>query len=240
MKNKKISSLILIFIIFTSFVSLVFATTDEYGNQINAVSVYQNEAGSWVSRDSRNSTTYSPLYNISIEYNQDLLVLGQGLLNATEFPDYANISSTYALGLQIFDDSTYQNPMTLQLPAYQTGGFWVMDFTSGTIDFDISSEVTVGNVTEWIDYQNGSGWLLVEQWTFQLVCDIPSTSESSGEGILNLGIFWFWLFVIFLFATPLFSVIALKGGGAKFFIYAILSFAFCITFYSMLNVFVMG
>lgn len=226
--------------LFSMLVSSVYSA-DEYGNYLNSVQVYQKELGSWVLRDSTNSSEYSPLYNVTIKYGQSLIFYGHGFLNATEW-DYGEIASTYGLGIQIYDDSIYQNPMQIQLPTYQTGGFWHCDFVSETLAFDISEEITVGNVTEWINYNNGSGWLLVEEWKFQLVCyDFPEPEEPIvSEGELNLSIFWFWLFVIFLFLTPLCAVGALKGGGAKYFLYAIISFAFCITFYSMLSVSVIG
>lgn len=218
-----------IFLIFSTMylVPLAFATSDEYGSQINNVNIYQKSVGSWVLRDSINSTEYVEDMNVTIYENQNFLFNARGLLNASEFTYADVLASKYALGIQIYDDSSYASPFVIELPAELTDGFWLIDFVL-SVDYDISSELTVCNVTEWIDYNNGTGYLLVEEWVFNLVYEAQEETPVSDE--LNLNFVYWWLFVICLFSTSINAVLVFRIGETKYVEFCLISLAFTIAF----------
>lgn len=236
LKHKK-TSFFLVFLILTSFISIVYSTADSYGNQITGFTFQQKEAGAWVTRGSATNDTFTTGMNITIEPEGNFLLYASGSLNATWVSDYVNATnySHYAMGIQIFDNITYANPFYWTLPTYQTNGFWVLPAVD-MIDNNIVANTTVCNITEWINYQNGSGWLLAEEWVFNLQTTIiPETTTTYTES-LNMSIFYFWSFIITLFGSTIMGVLTFKGGGAKTFIFFLFCFMFCITFYSMLSV----
>ena len=231
-KQKKIM-IFLISILLTSFLfSAVFAS-DIYGNHITSVTVKQKEAGSWIVKDTTTNDTYIQGYNVTVENDQNLMFYANSKLNSTWCSEYGNITSYSALALQIFDDVSYAQPMTIILPAYQTGGFWIMSYLTAEIENNLIANSTACNVTQWVDYQNGSGWLLIEEWEFNLVTSITTPPTVTGTE-LQMSIFYFWSFIITLFGSTLFGVLAMKGGGAKAFIICLFCIMFSITFYSML------
>lgn len=235
MQKQKLLHFLILSTIILSFVTLAYSDADEYGNRINDFTLKQKVLGSYETRGFANYTTFLTGMNVSIEPDGDFILYATGKLNSTLVSDYGNATnySHYALAVQVFDNVTYAQPLTWTLPAYQTGGFWILD-TVDSITNNIVANTTVCNITEWINYQNGSGWLLAEEWVFNLQTTIITPPEIVYGDQLNFSIFWFWGFVITLFGTPLLIVATLKGGGASSFVFALMCFSFCITFYLML------
>ena len=234
LKNKAIS-LFLVLLITISFTSLVFALADSYGNQINSFTFQQKEAGAWVTRGSANSTNFVSEMNITIEENGNFLVYVDGLLNKTLVSDYSNATnySHYAIAIQIFDNVSFAEPFLWTLPAYYSGDFWHLDAVK-QIDNNIIANTTVCNITQWVDYQNGSSWVLAEEWVFNLQTTITDSTLPVISTSLNMDIFYFWAFIITLMGTTIFGVGLFKAGSGKFLIYFLFCLMFCITFYSML------
>jgi len=230
MQNKK-GIFIFAFLVISLFCSFsnVYAI-DEYGNQITDITPRQYVGGSLTNIETITNDTYIEGANYSLIDGTSFLNFYVGtLLNQTEY-EYGEIYSTMGVGVQVYGNTSYASGVAPQLPAYPSGGFWVVDYPSDLIDIEYN-EVNVVNITLWIDYNNGSGWLMTEEFEFNLTYDFyenPTPITETDE--INMDIIYFWLFVITLFSTSINSILVFKLGEMSYVTYALLSFGFCITF----------
>ena len=229
MKLNKISKgFIFCFLLISLFCSSVYAI-DEYGNQLTIFTTYQQVGGLDVEIVYETNSSYIENQNDTLLNSySDIYFAVSSLLNKTEW-SYAQISSTIAFGIQVFGNTSYQNPMSLLLPAYYEGDFWVVNAVSDVINIEYD-EVNVCNITVWIDYNNGTGWLEIEEYVFNLTYDFYSNPTPPVVDEINMDIIYFWLFVITLFSTTINTMLVFKLGELSYVTYALLSFGFCITF----------
>lgn len=207
---------------------------DENGNQLTSASIYQQVGDSQFQIGTFTNSTYIEGTNYTLQNDYSpFLFYAHGLLNTT-LSNYGNITNTIGYGLQVYQEETYQNAMSIVFPTYQTGGFWVIDAVSETLNNTVN-ESAVCNITVWIDYKNGSGWLIIEEYIFNLIIEetyVPPTYESDE---MNLTFVWFWLFIISLFSTSIHGVLAFRLGNGSYATIALISFAFTISFLAMLG-----
>lgn len=233
MQKKKAFIIIFSVLLLTCFFVPVKAI-DSYGNQLTDCTIYQRVGDSNHYIDSFTNDTYVENANYSLInwYSPFYFNVG-GLLNTT-LSNYENITYTMGYGIQVFQEETYENAMSLIFPTYQTGGFWIVDAVSETIDNSINL-TAICNVTVWINYQNGSGWLEIEEYLFNLTCDTPQTTEEPVTDEIELNIIWFWLFIISMFSTSIHGVLAFKQASGTYATICLISFAFTISFLAMLS-----
>lgn len=232
MKQNKIKicfCLIISILLFSSFLSSVNAI-DEYGNQLTDIYIYQKVGDSHILCDSFSNNTYIENTNFTLQNDYSpFYFYYKGLLN-TSLSSFSNITYTMGYGIQVYQTNYFAGGSTLVL-SIQENGFWWVNGYSETIVNSID-ETALCNVTVWVDYHNGTGYLLIEEYVFNLISEtyVPPVIPD----ILNLNVVWFWFFVITLFSTPIFSVVAFKSSSGTYAIYALLSFGFCITFLAMI------
>lgn len=230
MKLNKISkqAFIFCFLIISMFCSSVYGI-DEYGNQLTTFTAYQDIGGSYITIVSETNSSYIENQNDTLLNSySDIYFNVNSLLNKTEW-NYGEISSTIAFGVQVFGNTSYQHPLSLVFPAYYEGNFWVVSAVSDMIDIDYN-EVNICNITVWVDYNNGTGWINIEEYVFNLTYDFYSDPTPIETDEINMDIIYFWLFVITLFSTTISSMLVFKLGEMSYVTYALLSFGFCITF----------
>lgn len=233
MINKKSLTLFSFFILIL-LINPVFST-DEYNNQCDYVGIYEKITGSFILNTgfTENPTTT----NVTIdEANFPLYFAVGALLNSTFEPDYGDVQNTTGIGLQIFtdtDDDDYENPLQLQFPLYETGGYWDLGFVSPQINIEID-EIAICNVTHWMNYHNGSNWLLEDSWKFNLIIESEDYTppDYTDDGI-NFSPFFFWGMVATGFTTPLAFVGAIKLHDGKWIGYGIMSLVGFLCFFGM-------
>lgn len=235
-KNKTFIIPLFIFIILV--LPVVFAT-DEYGNELDQIWIYEV-----VGSDNNliyTNTTNPNGQNITITGKYDLIFNGYTNINKTFQPVYNQVENTTALGLQLFGDgdTDFQNPMTIIKPFTFTDGYWNMPFVS-LVELDTDLEITsfaVGNITHWVNYHNGSDWLLEDSWIFNLVVQDEYTPPDYGNGNDEFNLSWIFLLGTFVCGAvfPLCFVGAVKLNNSLYVGYGILSFIGFICFLGMLT-----
>jgi len=227
--NKK--AFIMVFLavsLLCNFINMTYAI-DEYGNQLTDISIRQYISGKTQTIETITNSTYVENANYSlINGFSPLSIYVGGLLNKTEW-GYGDIVNTLAFGIQVFGNTSYEAPLAHVLPAYPLGDFWVVDAVTEIIEIEYD-ETNVCNVTVWLDYDNGSGWLEIEEYVFNLTYEFYENPTPPIEGEINFDIIYFWLFVITLFSTTINTMLIFRLGETSYAFYAFLSFAFCITF----------
>lgn len=227
-KTKAQISLFLFFILILLIAPV--SSIDEYGNELTVVNVLEFKTGSWENLAS--FTTNPTTTNVTTSGNFLFVISGVTLQNDTFQPDYNQVLNTSYLGFQmIAEEESYQKPMMAQSPYYATGGYWVVTWQTDYINIDIE-ETAYCNVTHWINYHNGSSWLLEDSWKFNLVIeDLYEPPVYSQD--LSLSAFFFWGMILTAFTTPLAFVGAIKLHNGQYIGYGILSFIGFVSFLGM-------
>lgn len=228
-KKAKIMLSFFVFLLLINSISLVFAI-DEYGNQLTTTTIYQKVGSTDFTLGTFTNTTFVSDTNYTmINGESPIYFRTKSYVNSTFCP-YQNVTYQFAMGIQVFADSdNYQNPMYWITPYQKIGDFWEVPFSSDYVEIEFS-ELNVCNITVWVNYQNGSSWLMIEEYEFNLIYDFlePPATDDSMASVMN--VIYFWLFIISLFSTTINSVLVFRIGEGKYVTFALMSFAFTITF----------
>lgn len=228
---------VVVFMLF-SLISLTFAEVDEYGNQITQIQVFQKELGIWDSKLIISNITYYEGMNVSVENGEPIKITTISWLNQS-LSTWGNVENTSAVAIQLFQDETYAEPLngfvTNEFPS-SYGDMWRISSYTPEIEYDITN-YAVCNITYWINYHNGSDWLLVEQFVFNLV-------EISGSEYIpptyaetyDFRFIWFWGMIISIFFTPMMFAVAIKTLSIHATIFGCVFICCVIGFYLLLSV----
>lgn len=225
-----------LFILFSLFTP-IFAVADEYNNRLTNINIYQKELGAWDLKGTITNSTYSEGMNISVIADEKLGFSVTHYLNRTLANLWYDVENTSAIGIQIFQTSTFAEPMTTIITdEFLPMNEWTLNSYDYDIDYSIST-LAVCNITHWINYHNGSDWLLIEEFIFNLV-------EESGSGytpptytnIYDFRFIWFWGMVVSIFLSPMLFAIAIKNLSINATIFGIVTVCCVIGFYLLLSV----
>lgn len=235
--NKKL--LIVIMILFSSFlVSNVFAL-DSYGNNLQGLGVYQRIAGSYDLKGSITNETYVENEIIYVDFDYDLYFSSIHWLNES-LATYSQVSNMSAVAIQVFQDEIYQNPLQIQFPLENPDNydnFWRLNSVSELIPYSID-ESAVCNLTYWINYDsiNGSSWLKIDEFVF-----ILEEIEGSGynppeidENLLDLRFIYFWGLIQSCLLSPFLIASGIKLLSVKLSLIGVIDIILGIGFYMML------
>ena len=232
---KKIVYLLLTVLMFSSLFLLVNAIPDELGNDITGINIYQYKAGSNELIFSITDLNYVENMTIDVENGYDFRFIGSTILNSTQY-SYSDIQYTQALAIQFFQNESYINPFSIQFPVQpEEDGYWLISQVTPFIEYSISDNALC-NITHWINYNNGSGWLLMQDRIFNLA----EISDSSYEpfvpetDVFDLRFIYFWGFVLTLILSPLLISGSIKFLSIKLFILGLVFAILAIGFYMML------
>lgn len=236
MKQSKIISLFLFFFMFL-LINPIYSL-DEFGDTITTVSVYEYDTRIGTLKDffSTNPTTT----NVTIKGGYDLVFFADSALNSTEWDNYYTALNGSWCAIQLFSDSgsNYQNAMNILEPIYDNSTVWLKSFYTDKIELDCN-EIIYANVTHWVNYNNGSSWLLEDEWKFNLIKDTPYTPPiEDTETEINGGFltpFFFWGMVACGGLTPMCFVASIRLHDGKFIGWGLMAFVGFISFLGMLT-----
>lgn len=236
MNTKTKLSLFLFFIILIFSLSSAYAY-DEYDNGISQIKIYKYDTS--VKSLAQTFTSNPTTTNITLESVMSLKFEIDHILNYTFQPDYYQVSNTTGIGIQLISDTedSYQTGLFISTPYENDGNYWNLTSLTPIVNVD-ADEIIYGNVTQWINYNNGSGWLLSESWKFNFVIDEPYTPPTyTDDEIEDIGLtpFLFWGMVGCGALTPLCFVASIRLHDGKYIGWGIMSLVGFLAFLGMLT-----
>lgn len=230
-KSKIFIISVLLLVFSTNLINFGFCD-DSFGNELTGLTVNQLKAGSYEAKGLINTVNYVEGMNITVEYDFPLYFYINTLLNNTGVY-YQDVPFYNAVGIQIFQNETYATGILTE-NYLDIGDFWLLDFETENIAYDLN-EYAVVNVTNWIDYHNGSGWLLAEEWIFNILEEGEPYTPPTYSETWDLSFIWFWGMVICIFLTPMNFAIAVSNLEPKFFLYGIFTLLGVFGFYILIG-----
>lgn len=115
-------------------------TPDAYGNRIYAFSISQYIGGAWTVAYQVDTTTYSSGSTVNIASGVETYFTAYGLMNKTQFPAWAGLSSMivyYGASNSTFTSETYINSITVSGQAY-----WLILYTRSSWTWTPASSTT--------------------------------------------------------------------------------------------------